>query len=65
MGASPPVGLLREAAGGDLVRSRVWREVMSRYAVGDVASVVFADRFGCWGFLDLWRDDEPRTVLRR
>jgi DNA-binding CsgD family transcriptional regulator len=21
----------------------------------DVASVVFRDRFGCWGFLDLWR----------
>ncbi|HZM65512.1 MAG TPA: helix-turn-helix transcriptional regulator [Nakamurella sp.] len=56
-GAGSPVGLLRDAVGGDLVRSRVWREVMSRYAVGDVASVVFADRFGCWGFLDLWRDD--------
>ena len=55
--AGSPVGLLRDAAGGDLVRSRVWREVMSRYAVGDVASVVFSDRFGCWGFLDLWRDD--------
>jgi DNA-binding CsgD family transcriptional regulator len=23
--------------------------------VTDLASVVFADRFGCWGFLDLWR----------
>jgi DNA-binding CsgD family transcriptional regulator len=22
-----------------------------------VASAVFADQFGCWGFLDLWRDD--------
>ena len=51
------VGLLRDAVGGKLSRSRVWREVMSRYGVGDVASVVFADRFGCWGFLDLWRDD--------
>lgn len=49
-----PAGLL--AAGGDLSRSRVWREVMSRYQVCDVASVVFADRYGCWGFLDLWRD---------
>ena len=57
MGAGSPVGLLRDTVGGELVRSRVWREVMSRYAVGDVASVVFADRFGCWGFLDLWRDD--------
>jgi len=57
LGASPPVGLLHEATSGDLVRSRVWREVTSRYAVGDVASVVFADRFGCWGFLDLWRNE--------
>jgi DNA-binding CsgD family transcriptional regulator len=57
MGAGSPVGLLRDTVGGALIRSRVWREVMSRYAVGDVASTVFADRFGCWGFLDLWRDD--------
>lgn len=49
-----PAGLL--AAGGDLSRSRVWQEVMSRYQICDVASVVFADRYGCWGFLDLWRD---------
>lgn len=52
-----PAGLLNEAAGGDLARSSAWREVMSRYGIGDVASVVFADRYGCWGFLDLWRDD--------
>ncbi len=52
-----PIGLLREALGGDLARSRVWREVMSRYGIGDVASAVFADQFGCWGFLDLWRGD--------
>jgi DNA-binding CsgD family transcriptional regulator len=51
-----PVGLLHDAVGGDLARSRVWREVMSRYGIGDVASVVFADQYGCWGFLDLWRD---------
>ena len=57
MGAGSPVGLLRDTVGGALIRSRVWREVMSRHAVGDVASTVFADRFGCWGFLDLWRDD--------
>ena len=54
--AGSPVGLLHEVSGGGLGRSRVWREFMSRHAVGDVASVVFADRFGCWGFLDLWRD---------
>jgi len=49
-------GLLRDAVNGDLGRSRVWREVMSRYGIGDVASAVFADQYGCWGFLDLWRE---------
>jgi DNA-binding CsgD family transcriptional regulator len=52
-----PAGLLHDAVAGDLSRSRVWREVLSRYRIGDVASVVFADQYGCWGFLDLWRDD--------
>ena len=52
-----PAGLLTEAVDGDLARSRVWREVMSRYGICDVASAVFADQYGCWGFLDLWRDD--------
>jgi len=52
-----PAALLNDAVGGDLSRSRVWREVLSRYGVGDVASAVFADQYGCWGFLDLWRDD--------
>ena len=52
---APPVGLLCEATGGELARSRVWREVMSGHGIGDVASAVFADQYGCWGFLDLWR----------
>lgn len=51
-----PTALLNDAVEGDLARNRVWREVMSRYGIRDVASTVFADRFGCWGFLDLWRD---------
>jgi DNA-binding CsgD family transcriptional regulator len=48
-------GLLTEAVDGDLGRSRVWREILVRYGIGDMASVVFADQYGCWGFLDLWR----------
>ena len=52
-----PVAFLHGAVGGDLGRSRLWREVLSRYGIGDVASAVFTDQFGCWGFLDLWRDD--------
>ena len=53
-----PARLLTEATGGDLARSLVWRDVLSRYDVADVASVVLADQHGCWGFLDLWRDTE-------
>lgn len=52
-----PVGRLHDAVQGDLARNQVWRTVLSRYAIGDVASTVFADQFGCWGFLDLWRAD--------
>ena len=54
---SPPAGTLSDAVGGDLSRSLMWRTVLSRYGIGDVASAVFADQFGCWGFLDLWRND--------
>ncbi len=52
-----PARLLTEATAGDLTRSVVWREVLSRYGMADVASVVFAGRHGCRGFLDLWLDD--------
>jgi DNA-binding CsgD family transcriptional regulator len=53
--ASPPVALLGEVTAGDLSRSLLWRDLLSGYGVVDVASLVFRDRFGCWGFLDLWR----------
>ena len=53
----PPGGAasLLAATGGDPARSRLWRELLADYQVGDVASLVFRDRYGCWGFLDLWR----------
>jgi DNA-binding CsgD family transcriptional regulator len=47
--------LLSAATGGDLSRSLLWRELLHRYGVGDLASAVYRDRYGCWGFLDLWR----------
>ncbi len=47
--------LLHDATGGELSKSVLWRELLDRYDVVDVASVAFTDRFGCWGFLDLWR----------
>jgi DNA-binding CsgD family transcriptional regulator len=53
--ADEPVALLRQATGDVPARSLLWRELLYRYGVGDVASAVLADRFGTWGFLDLWR----------
>lgn len=50
-----PVALLRDATADQRERSLVWREVLAGYGVNDVASAVFRDRFGCWGFLELWR----------
>ena len=44
-----------EATAGDLSLSLLWRDLLSGYGVMDVASLVFRDSFGCWGFLDLWR----------
>jgi DNA-binding CsgD family transcriptional regulator len=50
-----PVASLRQATGGDLARSLIWRDLLSRYETGDIATSVYRDRFGCWAFLDLWR----------
>lgn len=50
-----PVALLHNATRGNLAASLVWRELLSDYGIGDVASIVFRDRFGCWAFLELWR----------
>lgn len=46
---------LNAATSGELERSRLWREVMCHDNVVDVASGVLRDRYGCWGFVDLWR----------
>jgi DNA-binding CsgD family transcriptional regulator len=40
---------------GQLDRSPLWRHVQRDLGVIDTAIAVFADRYGCWGFLDLWR----------
>ncbi len=57
MHTTSPVGLLSNARDDEVGHSREWREMLSRNGICDVASTVFADSFGCWGFLDLWRDD--------
>ena len=55
--AGSVVGTLRQATAGDPSQSLMWRGILSRYGIGDVASMVFANRYGIWGFLDLWRED--------
>jgi DNA-binding CsgD family transcriptional regulator len=40
--------------GTGAMTSVLWREVQQPLGVVDVASAVFRDAHGCWGFLDLW-----------
>jgi len=53
LSATPaPVGLLSRTP---VDPDNPWRAMLAEYAIVDVASTVFRDRHGCWGFLDLWR----------
>jgi len=58
-GLPSAVASLSGATGGTLSQSLMWRELLCRYQVTDIASSVYRDRFGCWGFLDLWRTGPP------
>ena len=51
---------LREATAGASGVSGAWRDVLSTLGVDDVASLVFRDQYGCWGWLDLWRMGDAR-----
>lgn len=53
--AEQPVSTLVGSTGGARERSFVWRDVLAHLDVVDVASVVFRDGYGCWGWMDLWR----------
>ena len=46
--------------GDRAAESPLWREVQQPLGVVDVASVVFRDAHGCWGFLDLWMREQLR-----
>jgi DNA-binding CsgD family transcriptional regulator len=50
---------LHETTAGRPEQSLLWREHLAALGIVDVLSVVFADRFGWWGFLDLWRGEGP------
>ena len=55
-----PVGSLNAETGGDLPRSPRWDEVFRRVGIGDMAIVACRDRYGCWGWLEIWRDSNDR-----
>jgi len=38
-----------------------WHEYVLGRGVVDVASMVLRDRYGCWGFVDLWSTSSPYT----
>ena len=52
-----PVASLYQATHGDPGKSLLYREMLGPAGIGDIASIVFRDRFGIWAFLDLWRFD--------
>ena len=52
---------LQQATGGRPEQSQLWREHLADLGILDVASAVFTDRFGWWGFLDLWRRESCFT----
>ncbi len=60
LAAGTAVGL-HAVTGGDLARSAWWRAVLRAEGVTDIASLVVADGYGCWSFLDLWRTGADRT----
>ncbi|MEO6604904.1 MAG: LuxR C-terminal-related transcriptional regulator [Aeromicrobium sp.] len=49
------------ALGKNAADSRLWRGLQRNHGVVDVASVVLRDRYGCWGFLDLWSHEPFST----
>ena len=46
---------LLAATDGDLGRSQQWAGALRQHGVTDVLVAVLRDRYGTWGFLDLWR----------
>ncbi len=49
------VDTLLMATDQDPGRSLLWRDCLASLGVRDVASLVCADRLGCWAWLELWR----------
>lgn len=58
-GSSPALSLSR-STGADLVRSSRWDQVLRGAGIGDLALLACRDRFGCWAWLELYRDSQDR-----
>lgn len=54
--AGSAVVALSRATSGDLARSARWDEVLRGVGIGDVAVLACRDPFGCWGWLEIYRD---------
>ncbi|HJQ41625.1 MAG TPA: helix-turn-helix transcriptional regulator [Jatrophihabitantaceae bacterium] len=50
-----PATSLLAATGGQPGDSLMWHHVQRQLGVLDTAMTPFADKYGCWGLLDLWR----------
>ena len=56
----PAASLL--TATDDPEESPIWAHVLGDLGVHDTAMVTFNDRYGVWGFLELWRTSKPFTA---
>lgn len=56
----PSISLATET-NGDLMRSPRWDQVLRPVGIGDIAAVACRDTFGCWGWIELYRDRSDRA----
>jgi DNA-binding CsgD family transcriptional regulator len=56
-----PVASLMGETGGDLARSARWDEILRPAGMGDVAILACRDAWGCWGWIELYRDSTDRA----
>lgn len=49
---------LHAATGGDLSRSLHWRESLRPHGIRDELTAAYSDPYGCWGFVELYREHE-------
>jgi DNA-binding CsgD family transcriptional regulator len=57
-----PAASLRQVTGSPS-ESLVWKHVQRDLGIEDTAMVAFGDRYGAWGFLELWRTGTRFTLV--